>query len=198
MSKVHARVQAAAEQRKNQDLIDKMSKTGELDPSSFKEVTRGLKLPNDPYFDIMEKFYKDTTESYGGLVYQFGTMIQDALNSDTSGNLKTNKRLETLINSVNLDYGSFCKRFESIYERHKGRTGPCTTQDQVLEIFSIQAEYQDAVSVLNTNMPPAMTEAQEIVSNQLSENLKESEKQKEQEQMLDPNVTSDIEFKEVK
>jgi hypothetical protein len=205
ISPMHARVQAAANKKREEKLLDSLDK--EFDPVKFKEVTKGLKMPANPFWDEINDFNRETVAAVTDHVFSFTHRIYEAIQDPTHGHaLGTNKRLETLIVSVNLDFTSFQERMAQIHSLHSSKTGACQTQDDVLEVFNIQTEYTNAYTIYTTNVVPAITEALQIVGDignlidAIVDNAQQIQEHGEKTidpALQDPTVLSDVEFKEI-
>lgn len=140
-------------------------------------------------WDELNEYY----QAIGEAMVDMAVGIQDSVNYMLSAGYKGDAELNLVITGALKDNEEFTKILVGIREQHKDRTGPAKDGGQIAQIIDIFMLYQDVFAKFSATMFPIVMTITEHVD-KTTALLADLAKQNE---ATNPNVVSDVEFKEV-
>ena len=180
VSKMHKRVKATPEERL---LLD----------------ADAIKPPENNFWDEAEAVYTTCITGLDKTHGLLATHIQ-SITSDPVERAKI-KDIPGLTANINLlanDIQNNINRLDEIHARHIGRTGGTTSSDDHMLVLEIHGLYTQVIELYNTVTMPTVAhifEQTNITDDLIASQIKAS-LEKEQADLLNPAITSDVIFKE--
>ena len=219
MSKMHGRVNNAVKGVKNEEELAKNKRALEhaIDLADDPDLKKGLEaldhvaMPPDKFWDKAEEFYQQTIKSILDTNENTALHLQDWLNRATDAQ-KQDQKLVVLINSLNRDVHDQLARLNNIHEQHKQYSGACKTPDEIVLLMDVNSQYSEVMEIFHTLIAPTAGQIFELtgVYDQIAEQstqVPQFEKdivahvtnmvEERQVELQNPNIVSDVQFKEV-
>lgn len=154
-------------------------------------------LNENKFWDDCNKHYELSTQAIhnveGGLAHDLDRIV------NTPELISQIKDIQGLTDNVNLlrkDLNEHVERLNTIHDQHKDKTGGISTPEEGVEVIQINGQYAEAAEIYNANVLPtvcAIVELIEPASRLISSKLAEEQaKAKQEADLLNPNVISDV------
>ena len=205
LSKMHQRVNKAThtrEAKEHDHNAIKMAMDSTVDPELRQafESLEGMTLPEDPFWDEAQSFYANTRDALLGVHEQMADRLA-ALMADPVEKAKfnDNQQLAVLINSLHRDVDQQLKSLDAVYATHSQYHGKCATADEVVRVMEVNGAYGDVNELYQTLIMPTVAQILEIIGDtqKIIEASREAQIEEAVQQLIDPTVTTDVEFKEI-
>lgn len=171
LSKMHERVNAAAKSK--------------------------VALKENKFWDDCNSHYELSTQAIhnveGGLASELDVIV------NTPELISQIKDVQGLTDNVNLlrkDLNEHVERLNTIHAQHKDKTGGISTPEEGVEVIQINGQYAEAAEIYNANILPTVCNIVELIepaTKLMNQKLaQEQEKAKQEADLLNPNVISDV------
>ena len=182
VSKMHKRVNSTPEERLLQDVDN-------------------VKVPVNTFWDEAEALYATCIvgldKTHGLLASHIQSIMADP---EQRIKIKDVAGLTANINLLSNDIQKNIECLDEIHALHAGRTGGTVTPDDHMLVLQINGRYAEVIEMYNTVTMPTVAHifeqtniTDDLIASQIMNVL-----EAEQRNMLDPSVTSDVAFVEVK
>lgn len=205
LSKMHQRVNKAAHATtaaKQEHSAIKTAMDSTVDPELRQafESLESMTMPEEPFWDEAQKFYANTRDALLGVHEQMADRLA-ALMADPVEKAKynNNQQLAILITSLHRDIDQQLKSLDAIYATHSQFHGKCTSADEIVRVMEVNGAYGDANELYQTLIMPTVSQILEIIGDtqRVIEASREAQIEEAVQQLLDPTITTDVDFKEI-
>lgn len=207
LSEMHRHVnQATAGRGQRKDLeADLIGQLKEQDPKLAAAVNAlsDFTMPENNFWDSPKEYYQELLTKILDANDLLATAVAGALADEVKGpQLRQHPKLSTLVVSINRDISTQLTMLENTYNSHKDRSGAITDPDDMLRLLAVSEAYESIGSVFNSLIVPVSAEIMEIIGVydevvELAKQEQAAEAQAQEAAVLDPNVITDVEVREV-
>ena len=200
ISKMHRRVQAAAERRKgNEEMKSVIQATA--DETSDEDLKKALAvlesspniaLPKNTWWDDATAYYQMTRQAIVDATVSLVTCIDSALASNPA--IGQDQELAVLINGLQSDTQEQLRRLDSIHDSHKQYSGAVASPNESMLCIHVNAQYEECAQIHATSTVPTLTHILDKIG--AMSNVLHDAALAELDAKQDPNTVTDVEFKE--
>lgn len=111
-----------------------------------------------------------------------------------SSYIKDAKEFANTLNLISRDISEHQQRLKAIYDTHIGKLGGTVDADEHMLVLNLHSQYQEELQLFTSSIDPSIIIIKEQIEYVEKTNLDMKNKQNNND-LLDPNVVSDVEFK---
>jgi hypothetical protein len=164
------------------------------------EERKPLGKPMEPnhFWDMLTKTYSDSIETSNVMGREISIAVSNVSNHPEKAKyIKDNVALANCVDLICKDIVSHQDALKAIHAKQLNTTGSTDDPDDHMLVLALNGEYSDQVSKFNSVFLDTTKLIEEMLNEAESAYFNiVANKEKEQSDLIDPNVITDVEFKE--
>lgn len=155
-------------------------------------------LKNNKFWDDCNRHYEIATQAIhdveGQLAEQLSVIVETP---ELASLIKDPQQLSDNITLLNKDINDHVSRLNAVRENHKDKTGGIKSPEEGIEVIQINGKYQEVMEIYNANIVPVICHILEQIAPAQEVMTQALQSVQGQHELLDVNVVSDVQVKEV-